>query len=229
MSNDALAAALGEAPNQLVVPPSAAERVADVLRQQILTGAIRSGTRLTEETISSRIGFSRNTIREAFALLVAERLALREPNRGVFVATPSPDDIGDLYATRQLIEPAALEHGPLCSPAAIAELRAIVAEGRRGRDTGEPGAIAEANHRFHLAITRMGASTRVLRLMEGILSEMRLVFHLMDDDPRFHEPYLERNAHIVELLEQGRRAEAAAAMREYLADARNQLLDALDA
>lgn len=208
--------------------PSASERVAEVLRQQIVGGAIRSGTRLTEETISARIGFSRNTIREAFGMLVAERLAVREPHRGVFVATPSRGDIQDLYATRQLIEPAALEFGPGCSPEAVAQLRAIVVAAREGRDAGRPEAVAEANQRFHLAVARMGRSVRADQLMLGVLTEMRLVFHLMDDDRRFHEPYLERNAAIVDLLEQDRRPEAAAALREYLADAERQLVEALD-
>ncbi|WP_347350983.1 GntR family transcriptional regulator [Intrasporangium sp.] len=228
MSNDGLAAALQHL-GHLAAAPSASERVADVLRRQIVDGAIRSGTRLTEETISARIGFSRNTIREAFGVLVAERLAVREPNRGVFVATPSRADVTDLYATRQLVEPAAVEYGPGCSPAAVAELRAIVEQAREGRDGGHPEVVAEANQHFHLALTRIGRSARAEQLMRGVLTEMRLVFHLMDDDARFHEPYLERNARIVDLLERGRRAEAAATLREYLADAERQLLAAIDA
>lgn len=227
MSNDLLSAALQQLPDHPEVLPSASERVAAVLRQQIVGGAIRSGTRLTEETITARIGFSRNTVREAFALLIAERLAVREPNRGVFVATPSLDDIRDLYATRQAIEPAALEHGPGWSVDAVAQLRAIVEGARRGRDEGRPEAVAEANQRFHLAVSAMASSARIQQLMEGVLTEMRLVFHLMDNDQAFHEPYLEHNADIVTLLQQGRRVEAAARLRDYLVEAEHQLLDAL--
>ncbi|HET7799492.1 MAG TPA: GntR family transcriptional regulator, partial [Humibacillus xanthopallidus] len=183
--------------------------------------------RLTEETIGAALGFSRNTIREAFALLIAERLATREPNRGVFVATPTAGDIRDLYATRRLIEPAALEHGPGFSDEAVAGLREVVEAARVCRERGDVAGVAQGNQEFHRGVVRLAGSRRVDHLMEGVLAEMRLVFHLMGDDPGFHEPYLDRNEVIIRDLEAGDRAGAAAALRTYLADAEEHLLDAL--
>ncbi len=147
MPNRVLSEALRQIPPHVAAQPSAAERVAHALREQIVNGALRSGTRLTEETIGAALGFSRNTIREAFALLIAERLAAREPNRGVFVATPTPDDIRDLYATRQLIEPAAVEHAPGFSDEALGQAALdrrrrpcrAGAGRRRRRCPGQPG------------------------------------------------------------------------------------------
>ena len=63
--------------------------------------------------------------------------------------------------------------------------------------------------------------------MQGVLTEMRLVFHLMDDDSSFHESYLDRNAAIVRQLGIGDRVGAAAALRAYLDDAESHLLVAL--
>ena len=228
MSEDVLARALERIPDHRALQRSAAERVADALREQIVDGALRSGTRLTEETIGAALGYSRNTIREAFALLIAERLAVREPHRGVFVATPTADDIRDLYATRQLIEPAALEHGPAYSDEVVATLRGVVDTALAARRAGQHAGVAQGNQVLHRTMARMAGSTRVELLMEGVLAEMRLVFHLMDNDPRFHEPYLDRNDEIVRLLEQGDRVGAAAALRAYLAAAEEHLLAALD-
>ena len=227
MPNRALSEALRQIPSSVSRQPSAAERVADALREQIVNGALRSGTRLTEETIGAALGFSRNTIREAFALLIAERLAAREPNRGVFVATPTANDIRDLYATRQLIEPAALEHGPGFSDAAVARLRGVVDAARSCRERGDAAGVAQGNQEFHRTVVRLAGSRRVDHLMEGVLAEMRLVFHLMGDDPGFHEPYLDRNDAIQRHLESGDRSGAAAALRGYLADAEEHLLGAL--
>lgn len=227
MSNQVLADALRNIPPEVAVPPSAAERVAGALREQIVDGALRSGTRLTEETIGSALGCSRNTIREAFALLLAERLAVREPNRGVFVATPSSANVRDLYATRRLIEPAAVEHGPSFSTDAVARLRAVVDRAQASREDGDTGAVARANQEFHRGLAQLSGSRHIDHLMEGVLTEMRLVFHLMDDDSRFHESYLDRNAEIVGRLEQGDRVAAAVLLRDYLADAEEHLLTAL--
>lgn len=224
MPNRVLADALRLIPSRLPVQPSAAERVADALREQIVDGSLRSGTRLTEETISSALGVSRNTIREAFVLLISERLAVREPNRGVFVVTPTAADIHDLYATRLLIEPSALEHGTGFSGRTTDLLRQIVDAARAASGQGDTAGVAQGNQDFHRAVTRLAESRRVDHLMAGVLAEMRLVFHLMDSEEGFHEPYLERNEEIVRLLELGDRAGAAAHLRDYLVDAEQQVL-----
>ena len=69
---------------------STVDRVADELRRAVFEGEIESGTPLREVALAESLGVSRPTLREALALLVAEGLATREPNRGVSVAQPRP-------------------------------------------------------------------------------------------------------------------------------------------
>ena len=103
------------------------------------------------------------------------------------------------------------------------------------RRLGFEARIAENGH-DGLNLLRGGENVDVVLLdlvmpggMDGlsVLAEMRLVFHLMGDDPGFHTPYLDRNVEIVELLEGDGRAVAATALRAYLGDARDHLLGAL--
>ena len=87
-SDAAAGSALGAAAARLrVAVPSVADRVAAELRLQLAEGLLLPGARLTESTIAEDLGVSRNTVREAFAELAAERLVVRHPNRGVFVAS----------------------------------------------------------------------------------------------------------------------------------------------
>lgn len=212
-----------------VAPPSASERVALALSEQIVEGRLRAGTRLTEETIAVALGVSRNTVREAFALLVSERIVAREPNRGVFVASPTAEDIRDLYATRRLIEPAAVLWGRAFTTEAVAEIRAAVSRGQLARAQDRWDDVASANQQFHRALAALGGSKRVGVQMSGVLAEMRLVFHLMGEVPRFHADYLDVNDEICALLENGDRAAAANRLQEYLDQAEAQLLEALGA
>ncbi|WP_426999047.1 GntR family transcriptional regulator [Pseudarthrobacter sp. N5] len=46
-------------------------------------------------------GVSRDTVREAFTALASERLVVRHPNRGVFVASLGAGDIHDVYTVRR--------------------------------------------------------------------------------------------------------------------------------
>jgi DNA-binding GntR family transcriptional regulator len=72
----------------MVRPAPAAHRVADALREEILAGGLRPGAQLVEESLAGTLGVSRNTVREAYALLAGERIVERIPARGVFVARP---------------------------------------------------------------------------------------------------------------------------------------------
>lgn len=226
MSSD-LADTLRAAPGSLR-PPSAAQQVAEILRTQIIDGDLRAGTHLVEETITETLGFARNTVREAFALLAVERLIVREAHRGTTVAVPTAEDITDLYALRAFIEPAAVEHGPESHELASVELDRIVEVGMRARVAHDASAIAQANQLFHRRIAAMSQSRRITEFMEAALAEMRLVFNSMDTDRNFHADFLARNRIIADLIAAGDRVGAAAELRAYLDAARDRLLAARD-
>lgn len=223
MSNDVLAVALRQMP-RAGLRLSAAQQVGKALRDRIIDGQLTPGTRLTEETISEALGYSRNTIRESFALLAAERLVVRETNRGVFVATPSRSDIRDLYAVRRLIQPAAVEHGTAYGPDLVGQIGEVVEGARQRHRDGDADAVRQANQVFHRLIAALAGSRRVSDLMEGVLAEMRLVFRVVATDGDFHAHFLDRNEHIAALLTAGDRSGAAAELRDYLDDAERRLL-----
>ncbi len=90
-------------------------------------------------------------------------------------------------------------------------------EERAWRDLGT------ANLRFHQAVAGLAGSPRTDELMRGVLAELRLVFHVMDDPRRFHAPYLTRNRQILEELQAGDGAAAELLLESYLEDSRVQL------
>ena len=73
----------------------ASAHAADRLRTMIADGALAPGAKLSEQALSGELGISRNTLREAFAMLAAENLVARLPNRGGFVTDPTADDVLD--------------------------------------------------------------------------------------------------------------------------------------
>ena len=206
------------------VMSTSADRAARVVREQVVEGRLRSGTRLPEERLAAALGVSRNTLREALSQLVAERILLRETHRGVVVATPDAADVGDVYAVRLLLEPAALEHGTALTADAAARVRAAVDEGHQALDRGDHPGVGNANQHFHRAVVALAGSARLDAQMDLLLAEMRLVFHRMGDPAAFHAPYLEDNARICDLLETGDRAGAARHLAGYLVRARDHLL-----
>jgi DNA-binding GntR family transcriptional regulator len=202
---------------------STVSKLADALRTQIIEGALPPGTQLAEHAAADALGVSRNTLREAFRLLAHERLVIHEPHRGVFVRTLDADDVRDIYTTRRLVECAAVLAGG-AGREAVAAIRTAVDAAEVAASEERWNDVGTADLRFHSAIVALADSRRLNDLMRRILAELRLVFHMMDDPHRFHEPYVGRNAEIVTLIEQGRRADAADALTAYLDDAEAHLL-----
>jgi DNA-binding GntR family transcriptional regulator len=226
-ASDALAS-LGRS-RHLVARSTTAERVADVLREEVAEGRLRSGARLPEQALCTALGVSRNTVREALSQLVAERVLVREPNRGVFVAEPDREAVRDVYRARRLLEPAAVRYGEALTPAAVAAVRAAVTEGRSAAEQGRWDDVGSANQHFHRALVAIAGSPRLDQQMSLLLAEMRLVFHRMPGVREFFEPYVARNDAIAGLLQAGDREGAAAEVTAYLHVAEGQLLAAYEA
>lgn len=220
MTTDGLAA-----DRMLLNRTSTAERVAAILRSRISEGYFLPGARLAEDTIGTALGVSRNTLREAFRLLSHERLLIHELNRGVFVRTLTVEDVVDLYRMRVLVE-CGVVRAVTQVPPGIDQLVAAVSDGEDALRRQGWQALGTANLKFHEALVALADSPRADELMRGVLAELRLVFHVMADPKRFHEPYLARNKEILALLQQGDGPAAAEALAVYLRDAEEQLVKA---
>jgi len=202
---------------------STAERVAGILREQIMEGQFSPGDRLSEETITAGLGISRNTLREAFRLLAHEKLLVHELNRGVFVRKLDTADVTDLYRVRRVIECAAVRAGHELSDVDTKRLAEAVDDADSAALDGRWQDVGTANLRFHQAIAALHGSPRVDELMRQLSAELRLVFHVIKDPRILYEPYLSRNRDILGALLSGSVATAAEMLQDYLLDAEQQL------
>ncbi|QCU77236.1 GntR family transcriptional regulator [Citricoccus sp. SGAir0253] len=204
--------------------------VAQVLRERISEGHLLPGAKLPEAALAEALAVSRNTLREAFTTLAAESIVRRVPNRGVFVASPDAEDIREVYRVRRMLEPAALlwgeRWGAPDSPVERA-LPALLERIRAAQQAGDGAGMADANQQLHGAIVAMSGSSTLSTAMDRTLARMRLVFHGMPDAAEFHARYAARNLELIRLLREGRREEAATALRGYLDLAERELLDHL--
>jgi DNA-binding GntR family transcriptional regulator len=225
VTTDAAAAHGLVADRVLLSRTSTADRVAGILRSRIIEGYFPPGTRLAEDSIGSALGVSRNTLREAFRLLSHERLLTHELNRGMFVRTLTVEDVVDLYRVRRIVECGVIRTITQAPPDLTA-VAAAVADGDDALRRREWQALGTANIKFHQVLVALAGSPRADELMSGVLAELRLVFHVIADPKRFHEPYLARNRQILERLQRGDGPGAADELDTYLRDAEHQLVHA---
>ncbi|WP_341716518.1 GntR family transcriptional regulator [Micromonospora sp. FIMYZ51] len=180
-----------------------ARQVADVLRHQALTGSFGTTALPREEQLCREFAVSRNTVREALALLVAEGLVERVPGIGTTVVTGKyPHGLHRLMGLAETLH----EHGEIRNevravaviqaPSAVAH-RLRLPEGDQvvyiervrhlagaplsldltylPRDIGEPLLVADLNHRDIFGL--------IEQLTGGPLGTADLSFEAVNADP----------------------------------------------
>lgn len=206
--------------------PGAAGGAAEELRRRIETAVLAPGTRLGEVALAAELDVSRNSLREAFAELVAERLLVRRPNRGVFVAAPDEEQVREIYRTRRIIELGALRFGEVTTDVEV-ELRQVVAMLSPDPTAVDPGRMGDANQRLHGAIAAMTRAPDLQRTLRQAMARMRLAFQPMDRETALHPLFAERNLQIAQALLEGRAEELREMMADYLDEAERFVLDHL--
>ena len=179
--------------------PTAVDRVADEVRADILSGVLAADAPLREEAAVERYGVSRHTVRAAFQRLVAERLAVALPYRGVRVASFDRDTIIALQQLRAALEVEAVRiagerFGPEWPDAALAPALAALdrlaelgtpepptespdsAQNRATRSEDDVDWLeAERIHAdFHRALVAASASPRIIEAHTALGSEVLL-------------------------------------------------------
>ncbi|WP_420393219.1 GntR family transcriptional regulator [Acuticoccus sp.] len=82
----------------------AADRVYELVREDIVAGLHPPGGRLGEETLADRHAVSRTPVRAALAQLASEGFVVMVPHAGAVVAQRSPREVRDIFEVRALLE-----------------------------------------------------------------------------------------------------------------------------
>jgi DNA-binding GntR family transcriptional regulator len=138
------------------------QRTLRELRDRILTGALRAGTRLDLDAISGEFGVSRTPVREALLELSFQGLVEIAPRSGITVVGITPGESMDNFAILAALSGKAAEWSALrITPGPLEELsrRSEELAAARGAD------LIEANWRFHKAINQAAGSRRLLSLI----------------------------------------------------------------
>ncbi len=86
-----------------------ANRIAAILRQQIIDGRLKPGERIVETRLAKQLQIGQPTVRESLIMLEHEGLVERKPNRGCSVVKLSLKEIDQIYQVRLELEPLAAE------------------------------------------------------------------------------------------------------------------------
>jgi DNA-binding GntR family transcriptional regulator len=208
---------------------STVDRVAEELRRALFDGEVGPGTALREVALAEAMGVSRSTVREALAVLVAEGLATREPNRGVHVTELDPDAVHDVVTARTVLEIAGVRRWRTAPQEARDAVRKAVADfDELAREGGTTAELTAAHLGVHQALVGLTGSSRLVAVAEALSAEVRLGMAKVDRIRRNAAEQVRSHRALLELLEQGELDAVATELEDHLAHGEDSMRQALD-
>lgn len=195
------------------------------VKQQLLNGSFREGSKLTEEYLAGQLGISKSPVREALMRLESEGLICIEARRGAYVRKFSEKEVRDLYAVRELLEVHAVGIAKI-TPELLASMAESIERTRTHLQSGDKLRHIEEDIHFHGLIAAATQNAEFSKLFDNIqqkslLCRMATFYLSAITAPISHQ-------HIYLALGDGNRERAQQAMREHIVFVRDSLLKSLE-
>jgi DNA-binding GntR family transcriptional regulator len=151
------------------------------LRQDIASGTIAHGEKLSEARLAQRFGVSRMPVREAFKELEGAGFVTVERRRGTFVKGLSRSEILDLFEVREAVEGMAAR---LCANRAnneiVARIDEVMTALAEAAEAGDNDGYSAADELLHALIAEGAGNDRLMdhyrllvqQLHRGLLSSI---------------------------------------------------------
>lgn len=201
-----------------------AEDVSDHIRDGILTGRLRPGTRIDQDAIAQELGVSRLPVREALIALDQEGLVRTIARRGAYVQRLERDDIADHYQLYGTVSGlAAARAVSRMNGATLAALEAV--HEAMGRAT-EPLEQEQLNFEFHRIINAAADSRRISGVLRLLARSLPL--HFYEFVPEWPHQAQHQHAEIIEAFRSGDALAAQRSMEAHLNASARIAIEALE-
>lgn len=200
---------------EIINRQTAADQVAEVLREKILSGELPAGQYIRQEAIAQELGVSRLPVREALVLLESQGLVQTEKYKGTFVASLSMREIEEIYALRGLLETFLLRRAfPNLNEQIFEQAEEIIERSKKVKNLAE---WAELNWQFHTTLYEPAHLDLTLKTLEQVLIRADRYLRLQRTlSAKLRASSDEQHAHIVALLRAGKCEDAVHAMGEHI-------------
>jgi DNA-binding GntR family transcriptional regulator len=190
------------------------EASADDIHERIVSAVfehrLAPGTKLVEDRLAVIFGTSRSRIRSVLARLAHEQLVRLEPNRGAFVAAPSPAEAREIFESRRLIEPGIVRRlvDTIDRPG-LERLRTLVRDEAKARGANDRHAIIRLSGEFHIVMGELAGNTFLAKTIRELATLTCLIIFLYDA-PSVPSCHGDEHAEVLEAIA---RKDAQRAMR----------------
>jgi DNA-binding GntR family transcriptional regulator len=194
---------------------TAHEYVREVLRRAILNGELETGSRLVQAEIAATLEVSTTPVREALRDLASEGLIRFDPHRGAVIAELSGEELEEIYAIRQILEPLAMTQAvPAIGESTIEQLRKLQV---KMTDERHSASFVDLNRTFHMMIYEAAASPRLASIIMSL--EDAAVMYIgaaLETNPGLRDAAVHDHGEILEAVERRDVDAAVEAIKRHL-------------
>jgi DNA-binding GntR family transcriptional regulator len=200
------------------------EQALDQLRNAVTSGELKPGIRLVETELSSALGISRGTLREALRQLQQEGLVEAGERGRLTVRTMSDGEILDMFAVR-----AALEGLAAAIVAAHPDRVELVSRLQTALDALEAASgsikhMVEVDMALHRTLCELTGNPTLLRTWEALAGSIRMSIMFAGADQALSNMSVPRHQEVIDAIATGDPDLARAAVDEHMREAAENLL-----
>jgi DNA-binding GntR family transcriptional regulator len=220
---------------QLDLQPDLIDQVHDRLLAAIVDGTLAPGRRLTQESIASMLGVSRQPVSHAMQVLRRRGLLVDIGKRGVAVAPVDGERIRGLYQVREALDGLAAElaaarmQSGAITPSDLTAADAVVAEGLVFDAATTMARRIDADVLFHTAIHDLSGNPAIAETVQEQWPHFRRSMGVVLNAPEMRARVWLEHRDILKAIAEGKSAEAGRLARRHTAGAGLTLTERLPA
>jgi DNA-binding GntR family transcriptional regulator len=185
------------------------QSIVERIKGAIESGALRAGSAIGQQQLADQLGVSRQPIRQALPLLIAEGWIESLPNRRLLVRQLASSEIDEIFAVRRLLEPVALAASiERATPAMLRRVNFALTE---YEEADTPAELESADVAFHEALYSCCDNETLLRLIEQLRRSLKRVYELKPTGSALRKAAIAEHRKLATLCER-RDARGASAM-----------------
>jgi GntR family transcriptional regulator, rspAB operon transcriptional repressor len=193
------------------------DQIYPLIRDLILTGAIKPGDAIDEKAIALQLNISRTPVREAVKKLSDEHLVDVVAQSGTRAARIDPKEIEQAYLIRRALEMESAAHAaPRMNDAQIENLNDILMMHERAIEQRKFVKAVSIDDTFHRAIAQVAELPRLWHMIEISKAHLDRCRHMLLPRTGEAAATLEQHRAIIRALNTGKPEAAREAMRHHL-------------
>lgn len=188
---------------------SLADQAYDLVKEQILSGKIKCGEKISEDSLADQFGVSRTPIREAMRRLNAYGLIEMEPRSHSSVIEISQKESNDIGILRVNLENFAIDNINMdMFNSSLEEICRYAADCQYALSLNNRAKAFELDSMFHVALIKTANNTAFTDIYERLDAKIQLLRIRQNEPNERLLEYLMQHSRLIELIKDGKKEEA---------------------